>query len=514
MKLIALAEVSSALAATRSRTAKIKLLSKYLRELEPDERVTGVAWLAGILPGGRLGLGPAAVHALRDIPPAQESTLTLTDANQQLENLKELKGKGSAGMRQAALTRLFERATDQEQDFLARLLVGELRQGALEGVMADAIAAAAEVPVPDVRRAIMLAGAMAPVAEAALRSGLPSLAGFRLNLFNPVSPMLASPTDDVESALAVLGNAVFEYKLDGARVQIHKQDLEVKIYSRTGRDVTFSLPEISQIVAALPASTLILDGEVLAMDSSGIPRAFQDSMRRFGRKLEVDDMQSRIPMSLYCFDCLHANGDDLIDKPTAERHTIMTELLPSHLIVPRLITDQPDVAANFLRTALDTGHEGLMAKSLLTSYEAGSRGASWLKIKVAHTLDLVVLAAEWGSGRRSGWLSNLHLGARSEEGFVMLGKTFKGLTDELLAWQTEHLLALARNSDEKDYVVHVRPELVVEIAFNELQASSRYPGGLALRFARVIRYRDDKTAADADTIETVRAIAAKQRVAE
>jgi DNA ligase 1 len=514
MKLNTLAEISSALAATRSRIAKIKLLSEYLRELEPEERTIGVAWLAGILPGGRLGLGPAAVHALRGVAPAQEPTLTLTDTHQQLENLKDIKGKGSAGLRQAALTRLFGLATDKEQDFLARLLVGELRQGALEGVMADAIAAAAEVPVADVRRALMLAGAMAPVAEAALSFGLPGLAAFRLNLFEPVSPMLASPTDDVESALATLGNAVFEYKLDGARVQIHKKDNEVKIYSRTGRDVTLSLPEIAEVVSVLPATSLILDGEVLAFDSGGIPRAFQDSMRRFGRKLAVDDMQAQIPMSLYCFDCLHANGDDLIDRPASERNAFMTELLPADLIVPRLTTDQPDAAASFLRTALDSGHEGLMAKSLLAPYEAGSRGASWLKIKVAHTLDLVVLAAEWGSGRRSGWLSNLHLGARSEDGFVMLGKTFKGLTDELLAWQTEQLLARALNSETDSYVVPVRPELVVEIAFNDLQISSRYPGGLALRFARVIRYRDDKTSADADTIETVRAIAAKQRVTE
>jgi DNA ligase-1 len=434
----------------------------------------------------------------------------LADTRQQLESLKDIKGKGSAALRQTALTRLFALATAPEQDFLARLLIGELRQGALEGVMADAIAMAAEVPAADVRRAIMLAGAMPAVAEAALRAGLQGLAAFRLQLFEPLSPMLASPTDDVESALAALGAAVFEYKLDGARVQIHKRGPEVKIYSRTGRDVTFSLPEIAQAVAALPAPTLILDGEVLAMDVGGAPRAFQDSMRRFGRKLDIEGMQSRIPMSLYCFDCLHASGDDLIDRPTAERHAVMTRVLPPQLIVPRLVTDQCDAAQHFLRTALDTGHEGLMAKSLQAPYEAGSRGASWLKIKVAHTLDLVVLAAEWGSGRRRGWLSNLHLGARGEHGFVMLGKTFKGLTDELLAWQTTRLLQLATN-DPHDYVVHVRPELVVEIAFNDLQISSRYPGGLALRFARVIRYRDDKTAADADTIETVRSIAAKQR---
>ena len=510
MKVARLADVSTALAATRSRSAKIQLLADCLREFAPEERGIGVAWLSGTLPGGRLGLGPASIHALRGLAPAPESTLTLLETQQRLDSLKDIKGKGSATLRQATLVELFERATDAEQDFLARLLLGELRQGALEGVMADAIALAANVPVADVRRALMLAGAIPPVAEAALREGSAGLAAFRLRLLEPLSPMLASPTDDVDTALTALGEAVFEYKLDGARVQIHKDGAAVKIYSRSGRDVGFSLPEIERAVAALPATSLILDGEVLALDPGGRPRAFQDSMRRFGRKLDVDDMQTQLPMSLYCFDCLHADGTDLIDRPTAERHAMMTQLLPPALIVPRRVTASADVAAEFLQSALASGHEGLMAKALAAPYEAGSRGASWLKIKVAHTLDLVVLAAEWGSGRRRGWLSNLHLGARSDGGFVMLGKTFKGLTDELLQWQTEKLLALA-DSDPHAYEVRVRPELVVEIAFNELQVSSRYPGGLALRFARVVRYRDDKTAADADTIETVRAIAAKQR---
>lgn len=515
MQLGRLAEVSNALAATRSRTAKMQLLADCLRAFAPEERIVGTAWLSGNLPGGRLGLGPSAIHALRGLPPAQTSTLDLLDTQQRLDSLKDVTGKGSTARRQTALNELFALATDAEQDFLARLLLGELRQGALEGVMADAIALAAAVPVADVRRALMLAGAIPPVAEAALREGALGLTHFRLKLFEPVSPMLASPTDDVDSALASLsvsgaGEAVFEYKLDGARVQIHKQGSDVKIYSRTGRDVGFSLPEIVAAVAALPAASLILDGEVLAFDEHGKPRAFQDSMRRFGRKLDVDGMQAQIPMSLYCFDILHADGIDMIDRPTAERHALMTQQLPPALIVPRLVTAQAESAADFLHTALASGHEGLMAKALDAPYEAGSRGASWLKIKVAHTLDLVVLAAEWGSGRRQGWLSNLHLGARSEEGFVMLGKTFKGLTDELLKWQTEQLLARAI-SDPHAYEVKVKPELVVEIAFNELQASNRYPGGLALRFARVIRYRDDKIAAEADTIDTVRAIAAKRR---
>ncbi len=509
MKLLTLADTSQALAATRSRIAKVQLLADVLRQFSPEERVTGVAWLSGILPGGKLGLGPASVQALRGVPPAAEATLSILEAQRLLDSLKDITGKGSTNQRQTTLTRLFALGTSSEQDFLARLLVGELRQGALEGVMADAIAAAANVPVADVRRAIMLAGAIPPVAAAALNEGTAGLARFRLRLFEPLSPMLASPTDDVAGALTAMGEAIFEYKLDGARVQIHKHGSEVKIYSRTGREVTDSLPEVVQAVSELPARELILDGEVLAMDARGAPRPFQESMRRFGRKLGVGALQHELPMSLFCFDCLHANGADLIDQPTRERHGVMTELLPPQLIVPRLVTAEPEAAEAFLRAALDSGHEGLMAKALHAPYEAGSRGASWLKIKVAHTLDLVVLAAEWGSGRRRGWLSNLHLGARSGEGFVMLGKTFKGLTDALLAWQTEKLLALA-TSDPHEYVVEVKPELVVEIAFNDLQVSSRYPGGLALRFARVIRYREDKTAADADTIDTVRAVAAKQ----
>ena len=373
--------------------------------------------------------------------------------------------------------------------------------------MADAIAAAAALPPAEVRRAIMLAGEIPAVAAAALGAGAAGLERFRLQLYKPVSPMLASPTADVASALAELKTAIFEYKLDGARVQIHKADAGVRIYSRTGRDVTDSLPEIEAAIAALPARRLILDGEVIALTPSGRPRAFQDTMRRFGRKLLVGDLRAELPLSLFCFDCLHADGADIIDQPTDSRLHALRELVPSELTVPQLVTADRGAAERFLATALDAGHEGLMAKSLTSPYEAGSRGSAWLKIKVAHTLDLVVLAAEWGSGRRRGWLSNLHLGARDPDGgFIMLGKTFKGLTDELLAWQTTELKARAVGGTD-GYVVKVRPELVVEIAFNELQVSRRYPGGLALRFARVVRYRPDKTAADADTIETVRALA-------
>ncbi|HUO67094.1 MAG TPA: ATP-dependent DNA ligase [Gammaproteobacteria bacterium] len=513
MKLVTLAETSDAVAATRSRLAKVELLAACLRALDADERETAVAWLAGTLPGGPLGLGPAIVHELRGVPPSVDATLTVSTARERLESLAGVRGAGSANRRRDILAGLFADATVREQSFLARLLVGELRQGALERVMADAIAAAAGLAAPDVRRAIMLAGAIAPVAVAALAEGSTGLARFKLRLFEPVGPMLASPTQDVESALAELERAAFEYKLDGARVQVHKVERSVKIYSRTGRDVTFSLPEIEAAVAALDARSLILDGEVIALDATGRPKPFQETMRRFGRKLEVEDARASVPLSLFSFDCLHANGEDLIDRPTEERVAALVRHVPPSLVVPRVVTADLETGERFLRDALDRGHEGLMAKSLTAPYEAGSRGAAWLKIKVAHTLDLVVLAAEWGNGRRRGWLSNLHLGARSDEGFVMLGKTFKGLTDEMLAWQTERLKTLAVDLDAGDYVVNVRPELVVEIAFNELQVSRRYPGGLALRFARVIRYRDDKPASEADTIETVRAIASGQPAA-
>jgi DNA ligase-1 len=510
MMLQELAALSAALAATRSRSEKTRMLAELLRALAPAERGTAVAWLAGVLPGGKLSLGPATVYAAKP-PPAAVATLTIGAAASELDALREVSGRGSALRREQALARLFGAATAAEQQFLAGLLLGELRQGALEGVMADAIAAAADVPAAEVRRALMLAGGMAAVANAALEAGSAGLQQFRLTLYEPLVPMLASPTAGVETALATLQSAVLEYKLDGARVQIHKGPAGTRVYSRTGRDVTASVPEIAAAIAALPAATAILDGEVLVLTPEGHPRPFQDTMRRFGRKLQVADMREALPLSLFCFDCLHVNGEDLIDRPLAERHEQLALAVPAQLNVPRLVTSGREPAQAFLAAALAQGHEGIMAKDPASRYEAGSRGAAWLKIKVAHTLDLVVLAAEWGSGRRQGWLSNLHLGARDlHGGFVMLGKTFKGLTDEVLEWQTQKLKALAIDPAARDYVVAVRPELVVEIAFNELQTSRRYPGGLALRFARVIRYRPDKRPEDADTIETVRAIAAAQ----
>jgi DNA ligase 1 len=511
MMLHELAAVSAAVAATRSRSEKVRLLAECLRAAAPDERETAVAWLAGVVPGGKVNLGPAAIHAARTAAAAAPS-LTIAAAARELDALRGIAGKGSASRRAQALTRLLGAATAPEQEFLVGLLLGELRQGALEGVMAEAIAAAAGLPATDVRRASMLAGSLAPVASAALASGRAGLERFRLTLYEPLAPMLASPTKDIDSALAAHGEAVIEYKLDGARVQIHKGPSGVRVFSRTGRDVTASVPEIERAVAALPARQAILDGEVLALTEQGRARPFQDTMRRFGRKLDVADLSASLPLSLFAFDCLHVDGEDLIDRPLSGRLARLADVVPRDLGVPRLVTSDRAAAQAFLDGALALGHEGVMAKAPASLYEAGSRGAAWLKIKVAHTLDLVVLAAEWGNGRRQGWLSNLHLGARDPAGgFVMLGKTFKGLTDELLEWQTAKLRELAVDPAARGYVVEVRPELVVEIAFNELQVSRRYPGGLALRFARVVRYRPDKRPEDADTIDTVRAIAAAQR---
>jgi DNA ligase-1 len=512
MRLAELAEVSGALAATRSRGEKTRLLADLLRKLSADEREIGVAWLAGVVPGGRLNLGPAAVFAARSAP-AAEPTLTLTAVARALDGLRAIAGSGAARRREQALAALFAAATESEQRFLVGLLLGELRQGALEGVMADAIAAAAQVDAADVRRAIMLAGAVAPVARAALEEGAVGLGRFCLTLYRPLAPMLASPIADIGLALATLKTAVLDFKLDGARVQIHKGPSGVRVFSRTGRDVTASVPEIVTAVGALAVRTAIFDGEALALAADGRARPFQDTMRRFGRKLDVDTLQASLPLTLFCFDCLHADGKDLIDAPLESRLERLAAVVPAELIVPRMITSDAEEAQRFLADALSRGHEGVMAKALDSRYEGGGRGAAWLKVKVAHTLDLVVLAVEWGSGRRQGWLSNLHLGARDPDtgGFVMLGKTFKGLTDKMLEWQTAQLKSLATDLDAGGYVVNVRPELVVEIAFNELQASSRYPGGLALRFARVVRYRPDKLPKDADTIATVRAIAAAQR---
>ncbi|MFL6665064.1 MAG: ATP-dependent DNA ligase [Rhizobacter sp.] len=506
--LAAVVDASARVAETSSRLAKRDAIAACLRSADADEVEIAVAYLSGETRQGRIGIGYATLAALRGSPAAQPA-LTLRDVDATLDRIAATTGKGSAAERGAVLAALFARATADEQDFLLRLLVGELRQGALEGVMVDAIAAAAALPVAEVRRAVMFTGSLGLVARVALSEGADALARFAVALHRPVQPMLAQPADDIAAALAQLGTAALEWKVDGARVQVHKSDDGIKVYTRSLNDVTDSVPEIVEALQAVPARELILDGEAVAFTASGAPQPFQVTMRRFGRKLDVARMRGELPLSVYFFDCLYRDGAPLMDHPARERFDALAAAVPAPLVIPRLITADVAAAESFYADALARGHEGVMAKALDAPYEAGSRGASWLKVKRAHTLDLVVLAAEWGHGRRRGWLSNLHLGARDPAGgWVMLGKTFKGMTDALLEWQTRELLA--RESGRDDYTVFVRPELVVEIAFNDLQASPQYPGGLALRFARVKGYRPDKRPEDADTIETVRAVYAAQ----
>ena len=510
MDLATLAATSRDVGATRSRLKKQALLADCLRAAGPAEVGIVVDYLSGILPQGRIGLGPSILRALAGVPAATSAGLTLAEVDATFTDIAGVSGQGAQAKKRDLLGGLLARAIATEREFLGRLITGELRQGALEGVLIEAIAEAASVPADEVRRAVMLAGEGSGVAVAAMQEGRQGLERFRLELLHPVRPMLAQPAEDMGAAMAALGEAALDYKMDGARVQIHRLGDDVRIYSRRLNDVTASLPEVVEQTLSLPATSLILDGEVIALREDGRPRPFQQTMRRFGRKIDVDAMRDELPLSVFMFDCLHWDGDDLIDRPAAERFRCLADGVPEALNVPRIVTDDADRANAFLAGALERGHEGVMAKALASAYAAGNRGAEWLKVKQAHTLDLVVLGAEWGSGRRKGWLSNLHLGARVPEdgSFVMLGKTFKGLTDKVLTWQTERLQALEIGRD--DYAIYVRPELVVEIAVNEIQASPHYPAGMALRFARVKRYRDDKQAADADTIDTVRALFARQ----
>jgi DNA ligase 1 len=398
------------------------------------------------------------------------------------------------------------RATSAEQQFLFALGVGEVRQGALEGVMTEAVAKAANLPADRVRRAAMLAGDLGAVAEAVLAEGEAGLSHWSLQIFRPVQPMLADSAPNVLEALQEFGDGVaaaLEWKLDGARIQVHKQGDRVAIYTRSLNDVTPAVPEVTEAVRAFPAEELILDGEVIALDAAERPLPFQVTMRRFGRRLDVDALRAQLPVAPFFFDILRLDGDDLLDLQLHQRLTRLDAIVPVSMRVPRTVTADVEEAKRFEAGALERGHEGLMAKSLSAPYAAGRRGSAWLKVKTARTLDLVVLAVEWGSGRRKGWLSNIHLGARdpANGGFVMLGKTFKGMTDETLEWQTKELLA--RETRREGHIVHVRPELVVEVAFNEVQRSPHYPGGVALRFARIKGYRHDKRAEEADTIESV-----------
>jgi ATP-dependent DNA ligase I len=505
-----IAEVSRAVAGTSARLAKIELLAAALREAGPLEVPIAVAYLSGELPQRQIGVGWAA---LRDgFAPAPAPTLTLSEVDSGFSAIGAVSGKGSAAARKALVGELFGRATADEQRFLVGLLSGELRQGALEGVMTEAVARAADVPVAEVRRAMMLRGSLGVVAAAALSGGSEALGAFGLEVGRPVRPMLATSAPTLADALEKAGaqegqgtEAALEWKLDGIRIQAHLSGGSVRLFTRTLDDITARLADVAAVLAKLPVRAAVLDGELIALREDGRPLPFQDTA---SRTASFEGSGPAVPLSVFLFDALHLEGADLIDLPYWERHTELAWAVPADLLMPRLVTASAEEAAAFFTDALAHGHEGVVVKSLTAPYAAGRRGAGWIKVKPRHTLDLVVLAVEWGHGRRRGWLSNLHLGARDPDtgGFVMLGKTFKGLTDELLTWQTERLLALEERRDS--YTVYVRPELVVEIAFDGVQRSPRYPGGLALRFARVLRYREDKTAAEADTIDTVRALSA------
>jgi DNA ligase-1 len=509
MQLSQLVETSRRVAETSRRLEKNRLLAALLVDLQADEIEAAVRFLSGNVGQRKLGIGYAALENSAAAP-AEAPSLSILDADRALDELARTKGSGSDRRRREVLHSLLARSTAAEQRFLTGLISGELRQGALEGLMLDAIAKAARIDAATIRRAAMMAGDIASVARVALVSGAQGLSQFDVRLFRPVQPMLAQTAQDVDDALDELRQAALEFKFDGARIQVHRSGGDVAVYSRSLNEVTAAVPEVVAAALALPARELILDGEALALTTEGRPQPFQVTMRRFGRKLDVECMRAELPLVPFWFDVLYMDGGSFIDEPQERRFSALGNVAPPGNLVPHRVTADAAEAAAFLQAALSHGHEGIMAKAVTAPYAAGARGQSWLKIKKSHTLDLVILAAEWGHGRRRGYLSNLHLGARDPAtgSFVMLGKTFKGLTDEMLAWQTEQLLAseIARDA----HVVYVTPKLVAEIAFHEFQASPRYPGGLALRFARVKRYRPDKSPEAADTMATVRKLAASQ----
>jgi DNA ligase 1 len=564
-----LVDASAAVAGTSARSAKIEQIAALLRQVPPDEVKVAVAFLSGEILQGQIGVGYAALSGLlrfgppgADDPaveaPAAEPSLTLTDVNVAFDAIGAVTGAGSQAERRRRLGEFFGRATEREREFLVRLLTGDLRQGALEGIMTDAVAKAAGVPADEVRRAHQLGGWLPEVAQAALGGPVPGHAGadrddarpegrtahagpdgdggdggtddgrdpavrralaalrsFTLRVGRPVRPMLAASAPDIGAALERISPAAAEWKIDGIRIQVHRVGDRVAVFTRTLDDITERVPEIAEAALTLPVASVVLDGEAVALAPDGRPRPFQVTAARTASQADVGRQRAQTPLTPFLFDLLHLNGTDLIDAPAGERHRLMSQVVPAAMLTPRTVTDDLEAAQAFFADAVARGHEGVVLKSLDSPYRAGRRGSEWIKVKPRHTLDLVILAAEWGHGRRRGVLSNLHLGARDPDtgGLVMLGKTFKGLTDEMLAWQTTRLLELADppvadHADRRDAfgVVRVRPELVVEIAFDGVQASRRYPGGLALRFARVIRFRPDKNPGEADTIGTIRDI--------
>ncbi|MFL6161395.1 MAG: ATP-dependent DNA ligase [Jatrophihabitantaceae bacterium] len=505
MLLATLATASAELTATSARSVKTKRLAEVLAAtVDPAETAVVVSWLSGVLTQRQIGVGWASLRTLP--PPAAEPGLTVGETEQAFTEIGSQSGPGSQGRRQRLLTELFGRATAAEQAFLRRVITGELRQGALLGVMTDAIAAASGVPLAEVRRAAMVGGSLPAVAAAALASGTAGLADFQLRVGQPIGPMLAQTATSTDEALATLGTAAFEWKLDGVRIQVHRSGPEVAIFTRTLDDITARLPEVADRLRSLPAAEFVIDAEAIALRPDERPVPFQVTAARLASRA---GNRPPVPLTTFVFDLLALDGTDLLATPAEARFQALSRLVPAVgpvRTVPRVVTDDPARARSFLADAVARGHEGVLAKSLTAPYQAGRRGAAWLKIKPVHTLDLVVLAVEWGNGRRAGKLSNIHLGALADDGagFVMLGKTFKGMTDAMLAWQTERFLHLADGPTD-GYVVRLRPEQVVEVAFDGVQRSSRYPGGVALRFARVVRYRDDKRPEEADTIATVRA---------
>lgn len=491
-------DVSHRVRSTRSRSKKIEALAELLRGLSDTDAPIAVSYLSGSPLQDRLGAGYATVYGI-EVDAASAAELTLSEVDATLSLLARTAGPGSKQAKADLLSSLFGRATEVEQEFLRGLILRNLRQGALEGVMADAVAQAVGADADTVRRAAMLSGSLTTVATDALVNGPKALDAYRLAVLTPLQPMLAKTAESPAAAIASLGTAEVEWKLDGLRIQVHRDGDAVQVFTRNLNEITQRVPEIVAKALSLPLDSVILDGEALIVGGDGSPESFQDSMSRFG----TDDGSREL--TPFYFDILYLNGTDLIDRSTLERRAALETVVPADQIVTAIVTADADEAAAFYDEAVGAFQEGVVVKQVDARYEAGRRGGAWLKVKPAHTLDLVILAAEWGSGRRKGWLSNLHLGARDPEGgYVMLGKTFKGLTDEMLVWQTERFLEIEDHRD--GHVVYLEPQIVYEIAFDGVQRSPRYPGGVALRFARVKRYREDKDPDDADTIDTVRAI--------
>jgi DNA ligase-1 len=506
MRLDALVEISEQISATTRKKQKVSLIAGMLLQARGEEIALAAHYLSGQIRQGRIGVASKILRgALQDLSPSPPP-LHLIDVDRFFEVIARESGPGSTKRKVQALCELLSRCNQRERAFLIRLIMGELRQGATEGLMLEAVGQASSLSHQRLRQALMFSGDIGEVAQVALEEGPSGLARFGPSLFHPISPMLASPAEGAEEAIARLGEAGWEYKIDGARVQIHKQGDDVQIFTRHLKQVTESVPEIVHLTRKFRVEEAIFEGEIIALRGDGKPQPFQTTMRRFGRVKDVAKLQKLIPLTPYFFDLLLLDGEPLFELPYQKRIERLARNIPSEHMVPRIITADAKKARDFLLSSLEAGHEGVMAKALHSPYVAGQRGFNWLKIKPAKSLDLVILAAEWGHGRRRGYLSNLHLGARDPEGgrFVMLGKTFKGLTDEMLHWQTRRLLELEISRDQ--WTVYVKPELVVEVAFGDLQQSLHYPAGLALRFARVKQFRRDKSAHEADTIQEVRRI--------